>query len=387
VAYKLAVLSIAVAIVSLIVSLAVLIGFKKNIRDKIFGFESHLQVSQFSMSSNVFDHYPISKKSDLFVNGKTNVPEIKDIKAFAYQKGIIHANEQVFGIMLKGVEEGYETLAFNKTIKKGDFISFSDTARSNEVVLSTFVADKMDLHVGDPLHIYFYENNRLKPRKLVVSGLYETFLEEFDQRLVLCDLKLIQQIKGWQDTLVGGYEIFLHKHEQLDTTEAKVFDLLDMHMQVEKVTHKYAYLFDWLSLLDQNVVVFVAILMLIAFFNITSVMYIIALERTNMIGVLKGLGGTDRLINLIFLRIGAGLAFKGLFIGNAISFLFCYLQDQFHLVPLNPTNYYMSYVPIEWYWDGFIWVNVAAFVFICISLYIPIRIATKVSPLRSIRFH
>lgn len=386
IAYRLALISIAVAIASLIISVFVLLGFKNQIKEKIFGFESHIQVSQFSLNSNVFDHYPLSTNTDLFKNGAKE-PDIKDIEAIGYLKGIMHAGEQVYGLALKGVEPGYKENGFKEYMTEGKFIQEDSTGFSKGVVLSNYIANKMNIKVGDEVSFYFFENNKLRPRKLYVEGFYQTYLEEFDRKIILCDLGLIRQLKGWGDTLSGGYEVFLNDYHTLDQSEQKVFDQMEMHMQTQKITDKYAYLFDWLVLLDQNVVLFIVILMIIAFFNITSVMYIISLERTNMIGVLKSLGAKKSLLKLVFLRVGLGILVRGLFWGNLIGIGVCLLQSYLHIIPLDPVNYYLEYVPVSWDWAFWFFLNIGAIVFVLFSIYVPVSIAASFKPIKSIRFN
>ena len=235
VAYRLALISIIVGIASLIVSVFVLLGFKKQIKEKIFGFESHIQVSQFSLNSNVFDHYPISTQTDLFRNGAKD-PDIKDIEAIGYLKGIMHAGEQVYGLILKGVKPGYQDNGFGSYMTDGQFIKNDSIGLNKGVLLSEYIANKMEVKVGDDVSFYFFESNKLRPRKLHVEGLYQTYMEEFDQKIILCDLDLIRQLKGWGDTLSGGYEVFLEDYNTLEQSEEKVFDKMEMHMQTVRRT-------------------------------------------------------------------------------------------------------------------------------------------------------
>ena len=206
--------------------------------------------------------------------------------------------------------------------------------------------------------MYFYIDGKLRPKKVTLVGTYSTGMEEFDDRVAIVDLRMIQQINNWPDTLVGGYEIFLTDYNQIDQIAEKVEYLMDYDTQLIKITDKFHYIFDWLDvLLADNVNVLIGAIVIIVFFNIISTMYILLMERTPMVGLLKALGATSGLVHRIFMNLGIKILMKGLFFGNLAGLLICAIQYFTYIIPLEPETYYMSYVPVKWDIESILLIN------------------------------
>jgi lipoprotein-releasing system permease protein len=383
---RIGVASIAIGIAVMIVSFAILGGFKETIQRKIFSFGAHLQVSQFSMNRS-FEETPVSTNTDLYQHYE-RIPEISSVQVYSHKAGLLKTEEDLSGVFLKGVGKDFNLQAFNQNMVDGKFISFSDTAYSKEIVISRKIASQLRLKVKDDVLLYFVQNAQSRPRvrKLEISGIYETGMEEFDESVVLGDIRLIQRLNDWSDTLVGGYEIYLKDFAKLETAADKVYDLMDYDMQVETIKDKYIQVFDWLSLLNRNVAIFLSLILFVACFNMVAILLILIMERTQMIGILKSVGATQSQVRRIFLLGGVQLITRGLLWGNMLGIGFCALQYYFKLIPLDVEAYYMNTVPIAWDWPIFILVNLAVLLLVTLVLIIPTIIIGRIQPVQALRF-
>ncbi|HEX8546697.1 MAG TPA: FtsX-like permease family protein [Cytophagaceae bacterium] len=380
---RIATSSIAVGLAVMLISFTILHGFKKTIQDKIFTFSSHLQITKYDVS-NSFEESPISTRTPLY-HTKGGIENIDRIQVFSQKPGLIKTENEVSGVIVKGVSTDFYLENFKGNIIAGEFINFKDTSYSKDIMLSKKISDKLNIDLKDTILIYFVQNPP-RFRKLIVSGIYETGLEELDDYVILGDIRLNQKLNGWNDTLVGGYEIFLKDFNQLDTTAQSVFENMEYDMQMEKVTDKYIQIFDWLRLLNRNVIIFLILILFVACFNMISTLLIMIMERTNMIGVLKALGATNYQIRSIFVYRGIFIIAKGMIYGNLIGLGLCALQYYFNIIPLNPENYYMSHVPIEWSWLGIAAINAITFIMICFVLLVPVVIISNIKPVKAIKF-
>ncbi len=378
--------SIAMGLAVMIISFAILGGFKKNIQEKIFSFGAHLQVSQFNLN-NSFEESPISVNTELYQEYQ-QIPEISHIQVYSHKAGLLKTEEELAGVMLKGVGRDFNKDVFEQNMVEGRFISFPDTTYSREIIVSRKIANQLRLKVDDSVLLYFVQGTQSRPRvrRLSVSGIYQTGMEEFDESIVVGDIRLIQRLNDWSDTLVGGYEIYLKNFKDLETGADKVYDLMDYDMKVEKITDKFIQIFDWLSLLNRNVAIFLGLILFVACFNMVAILLILIMERTQMIGILKSVGATQQQVRKIFLMSGIQLIVKGLIWGNLIGIGFCALQYYFKLIPLDVEAYYMDWVPISWDWPLIILLNIVVVVLVTLVLMIPTIIISRINPVQALRF-
>jgi lipoprotein-releasing system permease protein len=383
---RIGVAGIAIGIAVMLVSFAILGGFRETIQEKIFSFGAHLQVSQFTVGRS-FEETPISTNTELYKDYK-QIPEISNIQVFSHKAGLLKTDENLQGVFLKGVWKDFNIESFKKNLVAGSFITFPDSSYSSEIVISRKIANQLQLKVKDDILLYFIQNAQSRPRvrKLSVRGIYETGMEEFDESIVIGDIRLIQRLNNWSDTLVGGYEIYLKNFKDLDAGADKVYDLMDFDMQVEKITDKYIQIFDWLSLLNRNVAIFLSLILFVACFNMVAILLILIMERTQMIGVLKSVGATNGQVRKIFLLSGVQLVGNGLLWGNIIGIGFCALQYYFKLIPLDVEAYYMHTVPIAWDWLIIFLVNIAVLLLVTLVLIIPTIIISRIQPVQALRF-
>jgi len=381
---RIAVISIALGLSSLLLAFMVLGGFKEKIRGKIFDFSGHLLINKY-VPNSIVDDQPISLNTEFYKHWKRDFPEILHVQAFAKKAALLKTDEEVQGIVLKGVDTSFDTARFNKNIIAGKFPEFPEKSYSREILISKMLANQLLLDLGDDVLVYFVQDPP-RYRKVKVSGIYETGLEEFDQRLVIGDINLLRRINNWPDSLVGGLEVYIHDIEKLDETEDKLFEEIDYELYVDKVTDQYLQLFDWLSLIDVNVEIFLFLVLFVAGFNMISILLILILERIQMIGILSALGSSNALIRRIFLVNGIRLILKGMFYANLIAIGVALLQQKFEFIALDPKSYYMDAVPIEISWLTTAGINVLCFILVSLTLFIPLLVINQIKPIKSIRF-
>lgn len=381
--HKIAIASIGIGLAIMIISFLILKGFQLKIQEKIVSFGGHLQVTKFSLSQS-YEEDPISKDLALF-NDYSNYPYIKHIQEFASKAVMLKANDEVMGAVLKGVSSTFDLENFEPNMVQGSFPNLKDSVTSLDIMISQNIADKLTLNIGDEALLYFIVNPP-RARKIQISGIYETGMEDFDEKIILGDIRLVQRINNWPDSLVGGFEIFLNDFDKVDYYESQLEDVVGYELYIEKISDKFAEIFDWLALLNRNVVIFLSLTLFVACFNMISILLILIMERTQMIGVFKALGATNKIIRKIFVYNGMRLIAKGLVLGNTIGILFGFLQSKFQFLTLDSKSYYMEFVPISWDWSIILLLNLLTFVMISLVLTIPTMIISTISPIKSIRF-
>lgn len=371
----------------MIIATGVLEGFKTRIRDKIFSFGAHLQVTKYDLKKS-FEESPLSINSDLYQRPE-GVPGIEHIQVYSNKPALLRTESDIMGVVLKGVDRDFRMKDFQENFRSGSFPQLPDSGYSNEIIISRKIANKMNIELDDPVIMIFSRTNSSAPsyKKLIVKGIYQTGLEEFDEHFVIGDIRLIRKINNWPDTLVGGYEIFVKDFNNLEPISEEVFDYMGYDMQIEKITDKYIQIFDWLKLLDRNVLIFLSLILIVASFNMVATLLIMIMERTNMIGVLKALGTDNTRIRGIFVYSGSRIILKGLLFGNLFGLGVCFLQYVFKIIPLDPENYYMAYVPIKFNWFMIVGINLITFLTVTLVLLVPSLIISKMKPVKSIRFN
>ncbi len=381
--HKIAVGSLGIGLAVAILSFMVLEGFQKTVSDRVFGFTGHYQIQKFQMS-NAFEEVPFELQPD-FREDLVSKPFVEKVQSFAHKAALLKGDEEVEGILMKGVGQDFDTLDFKQYLIDGRMLQLPDSGVSNEIMLSKVIANKLLLKVGDRVTLYFVQDPP-RFRRMEVVGIFETYLENFDEKVVIGELQTIRNLNGWSKNQVGGLEIFLNNPKEISDRFEEVDATLDFDLKLIDIREKYLEIFDWLTLLDTNVVVFISLIGFVAIFNMGAILFILIMERTQMIGLLKALGAKNALIRRVFFWNGIQILAKGLLLGNAIGLGVGLLQDQFRLVPLDPVNYYMAYVPIDWNWPVFIFLNFGIAALTALVLWIPVVVIAKVDPIKSIRF-
>ena len=380
---KIGVGSIAVGLAVMILAFAILFGYKDAIHQKLFSLTGQISVTKFSSNESNED-YPITKQTDLFKRYK-NISEISHLQTVINKSGILKTRQDILGVIMKGISKDFDFKRFQPNIVEGQQIDLRDSVSSKDILISKIIANKLQLRVGDTPIIYFL-NAPDRPRKLNVKGIYETGLEEFDKNLIVGDIRLLQRINGWGEDSVGSYEIYVKNFEQLNATARLVQDKLQPDMKLDKITNTFGGLFDWLNMMDRNIVIFLTLILFVASFNMISILLVLMLERTPMIGVLKALGSNDWQIRKIFLWSGFQMIFKGLIYGNILGIGICLLQKNYKIIPLDPSSYYINTVPITFNWGVILLLNLATVSLVILVLVIPTFVITRIEPVKAIIF-
>lgn len=382
--HKIAVASIAIGLAASIISFLIMSGFRDTVVQKIYGFSGHLLVNKLTINNSVEEPpFDVTTELKKTLDGISN---IRHYQEYAHQAGLVKTDEDILGVLMKGVSQRFDTALFRSNIIEGRFLHFPDSGYSREVVISKIISDKLNLKKGDEVIIHFFQNPP-RFRRLRICGIYETNLSDyFDSKVILADLRLIARLNNWPDSIAGGIEIFVKDISRIDETVYTLAEQIDFDLDVTAVRDKYIQVFEWLQLLSRQVNILLGIILSIVCVNMISIVIILVMDRTPMIGILKALGGTDDFIRRIFLYQGARLLGRGLLLGNLIGLGFCLLQDTFKFIRLNPHDYYMSYVPVGWSWETVVLLNVLTFTVVLAVLLIPTAIIMRISPVKAIRF-
>ncbi len=387
---SIAIAGIALGMVVMILAVAVVTGFKNEIRNKIAGFGSHIHI--INLDSNIsFETYPVNKNQE-FLPGLESIREINHIQVFATKPGIIKTEEDIQGIVLKGVDKDFSWEFFEQNMTKGSSFTVSDTITSNSIVISGAIASLLKLDVGDDLAMYFVQDPP-RARRFRIEGIYETGLEELDRLFVIADIKHVQRLNNWDDDEVSGFEIILDDFDKLEETTYRVFEEVGYtftedggRLRVANISDRYPHLFDWLELLDMNVWVILTLMVLVAGFNMVSGLLILILEHTSMIGILKSLGISNVSLRKIFLYQSAYLVGRGLIWGNLLGVLIAVLQNRFGFFRLDQASYFIDTVPVNLNIIHLILLNAGTMVVTISMLIIPSYIIGRISPQKTIRF-
>jgi len=379
-----AIISIALGLSVMFLSIAILSGFQKEIREKVIGFGGHIQITSFEENPS-FEPKPIRTTQEL-ISTLQHVDGIRHTQVFGTKAGMIKTKDQIQGVVFKGIGSDFDWSFFDSKIKEGRHIQPSDTGRTDEVIISRKLCNLLNLKLNDDLRMYFISGNHVLGRKFTIAGIYETGLEEFDNIYVLGDLHHIRRLNNWNDDEVGGIEILINDFNDIDRIGKEVYQNIGFSLDASTIKQLYPQLFDWLSLQDINVLIILILMILVAGITMISTLLILILERTGTIGILKALGMTNRSVRKIFLFQSVVIIGTGMLFGNLTGFGLSLLQLHFGLVTLPQESYYMAYVPI--YLNGWhiVLLNLGTLLVCFLILIIPSMIITRISPIRAIRF-
>ncbi len=381
---RIAVTSVALGIAIMLISIAVVVGFKNQIKDKVIGFVAPIHIQALNQNESI-EETPFLYDSVL--NARLDKPFITEMHKTADKAGIIKTDEEIQAVVLKGVDYDYNWSYIGTHIVQGTIPQYVENERSNDVVISNIIAHKMKLHVGDPVRIWFVDPEmKARGRKFNVVGIYETGLQECDERYLYCDLNQIRRLNGWDNGEIGHLEIWIDNQELIDDYNNQIYYSIPTNLVSYTAMESYPNIFDWLELQDMNVVIIIALMLLVAGITIISMLLIIILERTSTIGLLKAMGASNGLIRSIFLKRSCRILLIGMIIGNIIGIGLCLVQQHFNIISLSPESYYLSAVPIElniWY---ILALNVGTLILWILMLLLPTMLINNVRPSKSIRF-
>lgn len=381
---RIAVASVALGMAIMLISIAVVVGFKNQIKDKVVGFVAPIHIQALNQNESI-EETPFIYDSVL--NARLNKPFITEMHKTANKAGIIKTDDEILAVVLKGVDADYNWSYINSNLVDGIIPQYVDNERSNDVVISKIISQKMNLNVGDPVRIWFVDKDmKARGRKFNVVGIYETGLQECDDRFLYCDLNQIRKLNGWDNGEIGHLEIWVDNQTLINDYNEKIYYSIPTNLVSYTAMETYPHIFDWLELQDMNVVIIIALMLLVAGITIISMLLIIILERTSTIGLLKAMGASNGLIRSIFLKRSCRILLIGMVIGNVIGLGLCLIQQYTNVITLSPESYYLSAVPIELNPWHILMLNVGTFVLWVLMLLLPTMLINNVRPSKSIRF-
>ena len=390
-AITIATAGVAIGLVVMLLSVFVVLGFKHTIRDKVIGFGSHIQVTNF-MTQMSSDQAPIAM-NDSMIKVIGGIEGVKHVERFAYKQGILKTDSDFLGVMFEGVAQEYDTTFIHQNMVAGSIPKFSDSQSGNHILISQNIADKLKVNAGDRIFAYFIDENGVRMRRFTIQGIYQTNLSQYDQVMCFADLDTTVKLNAWQPDQVSGAAITVNDFKQLDEVESRFVEKINR--TEDRYGETYAtqtirdinpQIFSWLDLLDMNVWIILVLMVSVAGVTMISGLLIIILERTTMIGVLKALGTRNKTIRHIFLWFAAFIIGRALLIGNAIALGMALLQQWTGIIKLDPATYYVSTVPVEINIPLLIILNVATLLISLFVLIAPSYLISHIHPAKSMRY-
>tara|TARA_B100000965_G_scaffold43125_4_gene31608 strand:- start:4685 stop:5908 length:1224 start_codon:yes stop_codon:yes gene_type:complete len=382
---KIAIGGIVLGVTIILLSFFILNGFKNEIKNNVYSFSGHFNISKYTGKFSYKDN-PLN----LNVGLSSHLEKLNYVKYFQpyiLSPILIKSNsDDIEGVLFKGVDKNFNSDLFNSKIINGNWLDFKkNNEYSNEIIISKNLQKVLNAKIGDDVYLYF-ANNPPVYRKLKLKGVFETGMQEFDNNFIFGDILLLRKIYNWNDSLVSGVEVFVENQNNLESIYNDLKTKTAFDEFIEKTDTKYIQVFDWLKLLDRNILIFFTLILFVASFNMISILLILIMERIRMIGILKALGSNNNQIKNIFLYNGLRLIFLGLFLGNLISIIFAVFQDKFKILKLDKTSYYMDYVPIGWDLYALSKLNLLILIVIFLVIFLPILVINRIKILDSIKF-
>ena len=384
---KIAIAAIAIGMVMMIVSVATGVGLQQKIREKVSAFNGHIIISNYDNNQSEATLTPISKNQKFYPKFNS-VTGISHVQAIATKAGIIRTEKAFEGIVFKGVGTDYQWSAVKEYLIAGRLPNLSGTLNS-EVVISQFLADRLQLKVGDAFNTFFMKENQNKLpsiRRFKITGIFNSGFQEFDATYIIGDIRHIQRINKWTPNEIGAFEIFVQDFNQIQSIGEEVYKQTPSNLDAKTIIEKYSYIFDWLQLFDFNIIVILGVMILVATINMVVALLVLILERTQMIGILKALGASDWSVRKIFLYNAFYLILRGLLWGNCIGIGVLLIQKYFGVIQLNPENYYVNQAPVYFNLGYIAALNLLTILVCFLVLLIPSYIITKISPIKAIRY-
>ncbi len=382
---------IAIGLAVMIVAVAVVVGFKHEVRDKVVGLGSDITITHFDALKS-YETIPVMMEDSL-MNDLQATEGVKHVQRYSTKPGMIMTDDNFLGMVLKGVAQEYDWTFLRKHLLEGEIPVFSDSASTNRTLISRTIANKLNIHTGDKLYTYYIEGENVRARRLEVAGIYQTNFSLYDDLFLLTDLHTVNRLNNWKGDRVTGVELEVVDYDRLEDVKENIREKVDLQVNrygntyyTQTVEENNPQIFAWLDLLDMNVWVILILMTGVAGFTMISGLLIIILERTNMIGILKAVGADNLAIRKIFLSFSVFLIGRGMLWGNLIGLAFVVAQSQFRLFKLDPATYYVDSVPVEfnvWWW---VLLNVCTLLVSVLMLVGPSYLITRIHPAKSIRF-
>jgi lipoprotein-releasing system permease protein len=390
-AIRIATVGVAIGLAVMIITVSVILGFKHTIRDKVVGFGSHIQVTNFVTQQTAVPA-PIAI-SDTLMRELKAIPNVRQVECYTMTQGILKTDSDFLGVAFKGVGEDYDLSFIRQNMLEGKLPTFSSQKSSNQIVVSRKQADKLHLHVGDKVYAYFIGYDDVRARRFTVSGIYQSNMKQFDDVLCLTDLRTTRRLNDWESDQCSGAEILVKDFDRINETNMAVVELVKNNsdhygetLSSQTIFEAYPQIFSWLSLLDINVWIILALMVCVAGFTMISGLLIIILERTQMIGILKALGARNKTVRHTFLWFAAFIISQGLLIGDVIGIGLVVLQQQTGFIHLDPASYYVDTAPMELNIPIIVILNVATLLISVFVLIAPSFLVSHIQPVKAMQF-
>lgn len=390
-AIHIATAGVAIGLAVMIISVCVVLGFKHTIRDKVIGFGSHIQVADF-LTLQQMEQYPIVI-DDSMTNVLKHIPDVAHVQRFAMKEGILKTDSDFLGVAFKGVGPEFDSTFIHSNMVEGSIPHFSDSVSHNQILVSQLMADKLHLKSGQRIFAYFFDNNGVRTRRFTIAGIYQTNLKKYDETIVFTDLYTAVKLNGWESDQASGAELSVNNFDNLDMVESRVLSKVKGTVDHYGETYSSAtikelnpQIFQWLDLMDLNVWIILALMLIVAGVTMISGLLIIILERTSMIGILKALGARNKTIRHTFMWFAVFIIGKGMLIGNILSLGLLALQQAFGIIKLDAQTYYVSTVPVEINALYIVALNVATLLISVFMLVAPSYLISHIHPAKSMRY-
>ncbi len=381
---RLSVFGVSLGVVIMLIAIGVTAGYKQVIEDKVVAMGQHIRISHYDRNYS-YEQTPIML-NDTLLHDVFSHPEVVSMQPYATKVGIIKTADQVEGVVLKGVDKSFNGRDFARNMLEGDTLQLNDSIADSRIILSKRLADKLQIKVGDKVRTYFVQDPP-RQRSFTLSGIYETGLPEYDTKFALVDLRHVQKLNDWDSAQVSGVEVLTRDYSMMDEVGEQLHHQIDINLKAETVKQIYPEIFDWIALFDTNVSVLLIITTCVCMITMMSIFFIIILENTKLIGILKTLGMKTKHVVQTFLIVAGGTLLKGLLIGNVIGIGFGWLQQRFHFIKLNPDTYYVNFVPIKFEFWQVLLLNFGVFAACMLVLVVPAWvISRKISPVKAVQF-
>lgn len=392
-AVKVATAAVALGMVVMIVSVAVGLGFKQQIRDKIVGFGTHIQVTGLNLNSS-FETPPLTRDSALTASIR-QIDGVRNVQPYITKPGIIKTDDAFQGVALKGVDSSYDWDFLSSCLVEGEVVQTPDTAKGDGILMSRALTDLLKLDLGSAVRMFFVQDGKVRARRFTLCGIFDSHFEEFDKSLAFVDMRHLAQLNGWDESQVSGYEVLLSNFDKMtDVTDNLATMVLgrsgnndDEMLRVRDIRDLQPQIFGWLDLLDQNILVILVLVIAVAGLNMVSGLLILILEHTNAIGVLKAIGASNGMLRRVFIIMALRIVGIGLVVGDVVGIGLCAIQQATGIVGLDPENYYLDTVPILLSVPNILLLNVGVGALCFLLMLGPSGLVAGISPAKSIRFN